>query len=234
MSATRRLALLDHLRRTIEGLRLPARGTEWAGYADQTSYSNVATASKEAIVREMLVAIRAKRAWDVGANTGRYSAIAADAGYEVVALDSDWAAVERHHLALRKAGEQRIMPLLADLADPSPAIGWENRERGSLLERANADVVIALALVHHLAIGRNVPLGMVAELMGRLGPNLIVEFVPKGDPMARRLLATREDIFPGYSLEGFRSAFSTRFTIVEGRPVEDSTRVIFRMVRRAP
>lgn len=234
MSATRRLALLDHLRRTIEGLRLPARGTEWADYADQTSYSAAATASKEAIVREMLAAVSAKRAWDVGANTGRYSAIAADAGYEVVALDSDWAAVERHHLALRKAGEQRIMPLLADLADPSPAIGWENRERSSLLERANADVVIALALVHHLAIGRNAPLGMVAELMGRLGPNLIMEFVPKGDPMVRRLLATREDIFPDYTLEGFRAAFSARFTIVEERPVEDSTRVIFRMASRAP
>lgn len=234
MSATRRLALLDHLRRTIEGLHLLARGTEWADYADQTSYSSAATVSKEAIVREMLVAVSAKRAWDVGANTGRYSAIAADAGYEVVALDSDWAAVERHHLALRKAGEQRIMPLLADLADPSPAIGWENRERRSLLERANADVVIALALVHHLAIGRNAPLGMVAELMGRLGPNLIMEFVPKGDPMVRRLLATREDIFPDYTLEGFRAAFSARFTIVEERPVEDSTRVIFRMARKAP
>ena len=234
MSATRRLALLDHLRRTVEGLHLPARGTEWADYADQTSYSGVATASKESIVREMLVEVAGRRAWDVGANTGRYSAIAAEVGYEVVALDSDWAAVERHHLALRKADAQRIMPLLADLADPSPAIGWENRERSSLLERANADVVVALALVHHLAIGRNAPLGMVAELMARLGPNLIIEFVPKGDPMVRRLLATREDIFPDYTPEGFRAAFTRLFTIRDERPVQDSTRVVFRMVRRDP
>jgi SAM-dependent methyltransferase len=234
MSASRRLALLDHLRRTVEGLRLPARGTEWADYADQTSYSSAGTASKEAVVREMLVAVGGKRAWDVGANTGRYSAIAAQAGYEVVALDSDWAAVERHHLALREAGERRILPLLADLADPSPAIGWANRERSSLLERANADAVVALALVHHLAIGRNVPLQMVSDLMARLGPNLIIEFVPKGDPMVRRLLATREDIFPDYTVDGFRAAFAGRFAIVEEKPVEDSTRVIFRMTRRDP
>ncbi len=234
MSASRRLALLDHLRRTVEGLRLPARGTEWADYADQTSYSSAGTASKEAVVRAMLVAVGGKRAWDVGANTGRYSAIAAQAGYEVVALDSDWAAVERHHLALREAGERRILPLLADLADPSPAIGWANRERSSLLERANADAVVALALVHHLAIGRNVPLEMVSDLMARLGPNLIIEFVPKGDPMVRRLLATREDIFPDYTLDGFRAAFAGRFAIVEEKPVEDSTRVIFRMTRRDP
>ena len=232
MSEGRRLALLDHLRRTVEGLRLPAHGTEWADYADQTSYSAAGTASKEAIVRRMLEAVAAeggRRAWDVGANTGRYSAIAAAAGFEVLAADIDWAAVERHYLALRAAGEKRIMPLLADIAEPSPAIGWANVERASLLERANADVVIALALVHHLAIGRNVPLAMVAELLARLAPNLVVEWVPKEDPMVQRLLASREDIFADYSAEGFRAAFARSFEIVDEAPIEDSRRILFRM-----
>ncbi|MEO8252260.1 MAG: class I SAM-dependent methyltransferase [Chloroflexota bacterium] len=231
MSETRRLALLDHLRRTVEGLHLPAQGTQWADYADRTSYSAEGTASKEALVRRMLTTAGGKRAWDVGANTGRYSAIAAEAGYEVVGIDVDWAAVERHYLALRAAGERRIMPLLADLADPSPAIGWENRERASLLDRANADAVIALALVHHLAIGRNVPLGMIGELLARLGPNLVVEWVPKEDPMVKRLLATREDIFPDYTIDGFRAAFQEKFDILEEAPVEDSGRVMFHMAR---
>lgn len=232
MSANRRNALLDHLRRTVEGLRLPAGGTEWADYADQTSYSATATASKESIVKAMLEAAGTGVAWDVGANTGRYSAIAAEAGYDVLALDIDWAAVERHYLALRGAGEGRIMPLLADIADPSPAIGWANRERASLLERANADVVVALALVHHLAIGRNVPLPMVSEGLAALGPNLIVEWVPKEDPMVQRLLATREDIFPDYSMDGFRAAFGEQFDIVRETPVEDSGRIMFLMRRR--
>jgi ribosomal protein L11 methylase PrmA len=237
MSEGRRLALLDHLRRTIEGLHLPARGTEWADYADQTSYSPAATASKEAVVRRMLTAIAAeggKRAWDIGANTGRYSAIAAEAGFWVLALDVDWAAVERHYLALRSTDERRILPLLGDIANPSPAIGWANTERASLLDRANADVLVALALVHHLAIGRNVPLPMISRLMAGLSPNLVVEWVPKGDPMVQRLLATREDIFPGYTADGFRAAFAEAFELVEEAPVEESGRVLFRMRRRAP
>ena len=231
MSDTRRRALLDHLRHTVEGLHLPAQGTRWADYADQTSYSAAGTASKEAIVGRMLQAAGGERTWDVGANTGRYSAIAATAGYEVVAIDGDWAAVERHYLALRSANERRIMPLLADLADPSPAIGWASRERASLLERANADVVMALALVHHLAIGRNVPLPMVSELLARLAPKLIVEWVPKEDPMVGRLLSAREDVFPDYSVDGFRGAFGHDFKIVEEAPIEDSPRVLFRMER---
>jgi hypothetical protein len=235
ISDTRRLALLDHLRRTVEGLKLPAHGTEWADYADQTSYSAAGTASKEALVRRLLEACHAegaRHAWDVGANTGRYSAIAAGAGFEVLAVDGDWAAVERHYLALRASGERRIMPLLTDLADPSPAIGWANAERASLIERANADVVLALALVHHLAIGRNVPLGMVADLLARLAPHLVVEWIPKQDPMVQRLLSAREDIFPGYSVEGFRAAFEPRFEIVEEAAIEDSQRILFRMRRR--
>lgn len=233
MKESRRLALLDHLRRTVEGLKVEAGGTQWADYADRTSYSAAGTSSKEAIVRRMLEAIGAKRAWDVGANTGRYSAIAADAGYEVVALDIDWAAVERHYVALRTSGETRIMPLLADIAEPSPAIGWENEERASLLERANADVVVGLALVHHLAIGRNVPLPMISRLMARLAPNLVLEWVPKEDPMAKRLLAAREDIFADYSAEGLRAAFSADFEIVEEAPIEDSLRILLRMRARA-
>ncbi len=229
MKEGRRLALLDHLRRTVEGLQVSAGGTQWADYADRTSYSDAGTASKEAIVGRMLAEIGAKRAWDVGANTGRYSAIAAEAGYEVLALDIDWAAVERHYLALRASGEARIMPLLADIAEPSPAIGWENEERASLIGRANADVVVGLALVHHLAIGRNVPLPMISRLMARLAPNLVLEWVPKEDPMAKRLLAAREDIFADYSAEGLRNAFDHDFEIVEEAPVDDSLRVLFRM-----
>ena len=236
MSKNRRLALLDHLKRTVEALHLPAHGTVWADYADQTSYSATGTASKEAIVMAMVRAVAAeggKRAWDIGANTGRYSKIAADAGFWVLALDIDWAAVERHYLALRESGEKRIMPFLADIAEPSPGIGWGNVERASLIDRSNADVVIGLALVHHLAIGRNVPLPMISSLMARLSPHLILEWIPKADPMVQKLLAAREDIFSDYTPEGFRAAFSRDFEIVEEAPIEDSGRVLFRMRRRA-
>jgi SAM-dependent methyltransferase len=232
MSDNRRHALLDHLRRTVEGLHITAAGTQWAEYSDQTSYSPAGMAAKEATVRRMLSEVGGRRAWDIGANTGRYSAIAADAGYGVLAIDSDWAAVERHYLALRKAREARTLPLLVDIADPSPAIGWANRERASLPARADADVIVALALVHHLAIGRNIPLQMLSDLLARLAPNLVIEWVPKEDPMVQRLLAAREDVFPDYSLDGFRTAFAGQFETLEEAAITDSQRIVFRMRTR--
>ena len=103
-----------------------------------------------------------------------------------------------------------MLPLVQDLTNPSPALGWSLGERRSIVARANADVVMALALVHHLAIGKNVPLDDIATFFAALGPWLIIEFVPKADPMAAKLLATREDIFPAYDFDGFRAAFAAR------------------------
>ena len=169
--------------------------------------------------------------WDLGANTGRYSRIAADAGKRVLAFDIDPAAAERNYLAIRREGRTDILPLVLDLANPSPGIGWAGRERRSLLDRANADATLSLALVHHLAISRNVPLEMFAGLLADLAPAAIVEFVPKEDAMVRRLLAARRDVFPGYTLEGFRSAVRTRFAIEAESPIEDSGRTLF-LLRR--
>ena len=108
--------------------------------------------------------------WDLGANTGRFSRIAADLGYRVLSFDIDPAAAERHYRSLRTANRTDTTPLVMDLADPSPGLGWAERERSGFLERANADVILALALVHHLAIGRNVPLPMVLDLFADLAP----------------------------------------------------------------
>ena len=121
--------------------------------------------------------------------------MAADAGYRVVAFDQDAASVEAHWRRVRGGANPAILPLILDLANPSPAIGWALEERSSFLERGEPDVMLALALVHHLAIGNNVPLPSVARLFARMAPRAIVEFVPKDDPMTRRLLAARPDIF---------------------------------------
>jgi hypothetical protein len=150
----------------------------------------------------------------------------------VVSWDIDPAATERHYQLIRRDGTTSTLPLLADLGNPSPALGWAHTERRSLEQRADADVLLALALVHHLAIGRNLPLDRIADYFADLAPSLIIEFVPKGDPMVDKLLATREDIFPAYTLDGFRAAFSGRFVIDEETPIEGTTRVLFRLSRR--
>ena len=230
VSETGQRALLDSLRRTVEGLRYQPSG-HWTGYASATSYSDRGTASKGEIVAEMLDAIGGATAWDLGANVGVYSALAAERGYRVAAFDQDAASVESHwrRLADRRSA---ILPLVMDLTNPSPALGWSLEERASFLERGQPDVILALALVHHLAIGNNVPLPGVARLFARLSPRAIVEFVPKDDPMTRRLLAARPDIFESYSIEGFRAAFSAHFHIARETPVEDSPRTLFLLERR--
>jgi hypothetical protein len=233
MSASKVAALIESLRTTVEGLRWEPTGTVWADYADNTSYDEAATAAKSAAVRAALRTAGGTRAWDLGANTGRYSRIAASEGYQVVAMDIDPGAVERAYLAIRTEGQAAITPLLADLTDPSPGLGWGGAERRGLLDRIETDVILALALVHHLAIGGNVPLPMVSALFARISAHAIVEWVPKEDAMVRRLLASREDVFDGYTERGFESAFAADFDVVSKTPIEGSLRTLYHFRRRA-
>jgi ribosomal protein L11 methylase PrmA len=231
ISETGQRALLDSLRRTIKGLRYTPE-SHWADYATSTSYSDRGTESKGQLVREMLAAVGGRLAWDLGANVGVYSAMAAAAGYRVVAYDLDAASVEAHWQKVRGDGNPAILPLVLDLANPSPSLGWALEERASFLERGEPDVIMALALVHHLAIGNNVPLPSIARLFARMAPHAIVEFVPKEDPMTRRLLAARRDIFEHYTIDGFREAFGGPFRIAREAAIEDSPRTLFLLERR--
>jgi hypothetical protein len=228
--------LVIGLRGTVAGLSWDPRGTEWAEYDTNTSYSSAATDAKERAVAELLARTTGDTVWDLGANTGRFSRIAAAGGRRVLSFDVDPAAVERNYRALRSEtpspGRGDILPLVMDLADPSPALGWAHGERASLTERGPADVVLALALVHHLAIGRNIPLGQIAAQFARFGPALVIEFVPRDDPMVRQLLATREDVFPDYTPEGFRAAFATEFETVAEVALADSSRTLTLFRRR--
>jgi hypothetical protein len=119
-----------------------------------------------------------------------------------------------------------------DLTNPSPAQGWGHRERLSLEQRGPTDVVLALALVHHLAIGHNLPLPRIAEFFARIGRRLVIEFVPKSDSQVKRLLQNRPDIFPDYTQDGFERAFAGRFTIEGRREVEESERTLYAMISR--
>jgi hypothetical protein len=226
------LGLLDHLESAIESLRWEPRGTEWAEYYDSTNYTDAATTHKLALVARFLDEVRPSIAWDLGANTGRFSRLAAERGAYTVALDVDPACVERHFLDLVDRGEPDILPLRVDLTNPSPALGWDHRERLSLIDRGPADVGLALAVVHHLAISGNVPLGRIAGFLRRACRSLIVEFVPKEDSQVRRLLASRPDVFDEYTVDGFESAFVEHFAIERAEPIAESERTLYLMRAR--
>jgi ribosomal protein L11 methylase PrmA len=170
--------------------------------------------------------------WDLGANTGIFSRVAAGTGAYVVASDIDPAAVELNYRQVKEKNQVNILPLVLDLANPSPPIGWQNQERDSFLQRGPADVVLALALVHHLAISNNVPMDHVAEFFANCGEWLIVEFVPKGDSQVQKLLRSRVDIFNEYTRTGFESAFGKWFSIQSSSAVRDSERWLYLMKRK--
>jgi hypothetical protein len=165
----------------------------------------------------------------LGANTGRYTRLATELGAQAVAFDRDPGCVERGYRFAREAGCSNLFFCLQDLANPSPALGWAHSERMSLAQRGPVDVVMALALVHHLAIGNNVPFRMLARFLHSLGRHLIVEWVPKTDPQVQRLLAGRKDVFADYSQEAFEQSFQSQYTVVRSEFVEQGGRILYLM-----
>ncbi|MGN6111682.1 MAG: class I SAM-dependent methyltransferase [Luteimonas sp.] len=221
--------LLQGLRGTVAKLAWKPAGTEWGDYYQATNYDEAAFSEKQRMVEAFLADAAPRTVWDLGANTGVFSRIASRAGADTVAFDIDPAAVEYNWREARREGGAQPLPLLLDLTNPSPGLGWAGAERASLEQRGPADCVMALALIHHIAISNNVPLANVARYLSRLGRKLIIEFVPKADSQVRRLLASREDIFGNYDQAGFEAAFSTCFNIVRAEPIPGSERTLYLM-----
>jgi hypothetical protein len=228
MSRASLIRLLVSLREHVSDLRLPVSRTEWSHYYAECAYGTAAMALKREQVARWVEQCAPATAWDLGANTGEFSMILHRAGAHTVALDIDPLCTDLFYRRVVEEKLDRLHPLRADLANPPAAIGWMNRERPSLFDRGGRrDLVLALALIHHLAIGRNVPLDRILDLFRSLGRNLVVEFVPKDDPQTQRLLRSRPDIFPDYARETFEDLLRQRGTIREAVPVPGSGRVLY-------
>jgi hypothetical protein len=221
------MALVDSLESAVAGLRWQPRGTEWAEYYKHTNYSDSAIDFKLKCVDGFLKELNPRQVWDIGANTGLFSRLASARNIPTVSLDIDPAAVEKNYRQCRQEGNLFLLPLVGDITNPSPGIGWGNNERMSLLQRGPADTILALALVHHLAIANNLPFAKIAALFSGLCQALIVEFIPKDDSQVQRLLATREDIFPDYHARGFEAEFSRFFSIARSEKIAQSGRSLY-------
>jgi ribosomal protein L11 methylase PrmA len=226
------LGLIDNLEATVKKLNWTPAGTEWGGYYAITNYSEAAFQHKRELVSDWISRVGPKSVWDLGANDGTFSRLASDQGIFTTAFDIDPAAVEWNYRSVKSKKEQNIVPLLLDLTNPSPAIGWHNRERDALLGRAPADMVLALALIHHLAISNNVPMRQLADFFADTGKWLVIEFVPKSDSQVQKLLASRKDIFSSYTREAFEEAFMERFSIHEKIAIKESERFLYLMEKR--
>lgn len=235
MTRTAMLGLIDSLQRTVHGIDWQPPATVWSDYDKHSNYSGDAQAQKRRVVAEMLTSAAQGREtrtlWDLGANTGEYSRLAAATCANVISLDGDHSVVERNFRESSTACPS-ILPLVQDLRNPTPGTGWNNTERGSLLDRGPADVALALALVHHLAIGANVPLEWIAAFFGRICRALIIEFVPKSDSQIERMLAFREDVFGDYTQASFERAFDAHFKLIRSVNIEGTLRTLYLMEHR--
>jgi hypothetical protein len=220
------------LERAVRKLEWKSHKTAWRDYYEEREhYTDAAASHKEELIGLFLDDAGGSTVWDLGGNVGLFSRIASARGRDVVCFDIDPGCVEMNYRRVRDEKESRLLPLLCDLRNPPPSLGWANRERFSLAERGPADVAMALALIHHLAIANNVPLDMIAAYFAELGKALIIEFVPKSDPMVQTLLANREDIFPGYDRAGFERAFGERFSIERVEVIKETERSLYLMRR---
>ena len=224
------LRLINKITATIERLKPGKPNSHWMGYDDENSYSLEGQSDKEAFVERFLAAQKPKVVWDLGCNTGRYSAIAARHTNHVIAIDSDPDTVDLLYREARESASN-ILPLVVDLLDPSPERGWAQAERSGLLKRGPADVALCLALVHHLAITGNVPLQNVVSWLARVARSGVVEFVPKEDPMIQVLLRFRRDVYDGYTQATFEAALREHFQINEQCTLPGSGRTLYSFVK---
>ncbi len=232
MSSTSLLGIIDSLEKAVGKMRWAYGETEWGNYYDDTNYSTTALEHKKIIIDAFLDKIYPEVVWDLGANDGTFSRLAARRGIQTISCDVDMSAVERNYLQCKNLNETHLLPLVLDLTNPSSGVGWSNRERDSFLDRGPAGAVFALALIHHLAISNNLPFEKIADFFRKACELLIVEFVPKSDSQVQRLLTTREDIFPFYSQEYFKKIFSDFFVIEDSVKIMESERTLYLMRKK--
>ena len=215
------------LRRLVGMLRPQDRGSPWIRYTENNSYTEAATSQKEQFVRQIIARGRHRLVWDLGCNIGNFSRLTSEHADYVVALDSDDSSIEHFYNAIKKDGPENILPLVMNLANLSPDQGWAGHERRSLLVRGKPDLVICLALIHHMTIRANVPAGHFFAWLAGLEASLIIEFVSKADPMVRQLLINKKDTYDDYSQSAFERSLKRFFRIGERVALDGGTRFLY-------
>ncbi|MFP4537394.1 MAG: class I SAM-dependent methyltransferase [Dichotomicrobium sp.] len=202
--------------------------TVWSDYERTHSYDEAELERKIAFVREAAATRHWHLVWDLGCNTGTFSHIAARHADGVVAMDGDWMAIERLYQREKAEGAAgNILPLVVDLADSSPNQGWAGTERKALAERGRPELTLCLALIHHIVISANIPLGEFIRWLHGLGTALVIEFVGREDEMVQTLLANREDQYDDYHPEIFRELLTAHFDIKAEQPLKGGKRSIY-------
>ncbi len=221
----------ERLRALVAGLEWKPKQSVWSDYLKCGHYEASDAAQKHDFVRTVAATREWKMAWDIGCNVGVFSRIVAERAKSVVAMDADHLAIDKLYRALKSERVPNILPLVVNVTDPSPNLGWRNMERKRINERGKPDLVLALALIHHVVIGGNVPLAEFMEWLHELGGDLVIEFVTRQDPMVVTLLRNKDDHYSDYTEENFERELAARFRVVRRQPLGSGTRVMYHAAR---
>lgn len=224
------LAQLDNLEKSVRGLKWRAQRSEWSDYSDRAHYGDDDLATKERVVADAVAGLTDPFVVDLGANDGRFSMLAVAHGARLVlAPDVDHLVADRLYRHLRSTGEERILPLVVDLADPAGPMGWRSMERRSFRDRVRPDLVLCLAVVHHLALTNTVPLDEIVDFLADFDAPIVVEFPHRDDVMVERLLSRkRAGLFDHYDRGPWERALERRFLVDEAVELPSGTRTLYR------
>jgi hypothetical protein len=221
-------ANVDKMHRLVTRLDWSPSSGAWLDYPTKNTYSEADSDRKDAFVRNACAELRPRLVWDLGCNDGRHSRIAAERAECVVAVDADPGPVELLYRNLRAEGRANVLSLTMNLTDPSPGLGWRGRERKTLLDRGHPDLVLALALVHHLVIGGNVPVAEVVGWLNEVGAALVVELPTREDSMVQALLARKlRTRHADYDRAYFESCLASAFDLRRSEELASGTRVLY-------
>jgi len=232
LSKQKLINLLHSLQSLISSLKFDRFENVWGKYYEEAETRPGYLDEKKGVIAGWLSSLPLlKTAIDVGGNAGEFAALAATKTGTVICADGEHFAVENLYRKIKAEGPKNIIPLCIDFTNPSPAIGVNNEERSSFLHRASCDLAMGLALIHHLAIGKNISFDLIAKMFAQLGRFLIIEFVAKEDEKVKLLLQNKRNIYHWYTEEAFLQSFSTRFRLIEKRALSSSPRTLYLMER---
>jgi SAM-dependent methyltransferase len=224
------LANVRKLQKLVRNLEWEAAGSEWGDYSEFHNYSDDDHVLKESFIHDSVTTEKPGTVWDIGCNTGQFSRIAAKGSRQVVSTDIDHVAVER--IFLNPETPDNILPLVQNVADPSPNWGWRNRERSDLQSRSRPDLVLCLALIHHVVITANIPLAEFIDWLAGLTDKLVIEYVSRRDDKVQTLLRNKEDKYQDYSRESLEANLVRHFDIKQRQDVNNGDRTLYLCVKQ--
>ena len=234
MNATVLDATLRKLEKLVGGLSLGDKKSTWSEYTERGHYIENSLDEKQKFVRDAVASRPRKLVTDIGCNDGAFSRIASAHSDYVVAMDADPLVVDRLYNSLKAEKNEKILPLYVDMSDSGGGIGWRGRERPGVFDRGTPDIVLYLAVIHHVAITFNIPVAAQLDMLADLAPEIVIEMPHADDPMVRKLLVNkREGIHDDFNLQEFERLLGERFEVRSKMLLSSGTRTIFHAVRRS-